>query len=248
EVPDAWIDIGKATDRTKSNFESVANSMKVVGSTFVAISASGKEFYQVMTSTARHWKDLAVSTGTVSKNIFHATESLLKWTGILSLVTGGAGLFGFDRLASSVSSQRTAAMGVGSTYGNRAEFLTNFRRFGDPEGLLGRVSEAQSDPSKSIGLRVLGLNSEDLKGDSADVAIKALRRAAQIAKNDRPETLGIDPHLQMFSLEERRRLKSHPEEIEEMAAGFVTVHLPWVRQVPGGSLAVRLSGHTRRFL
>jgi Transposase IS66 family len=29
---------------------------------------------------------------------------------------------------------------------------------------------------------------------------------------------------------------------------FVTVHLPWVRQVPGGSLAVRLSGHTRRFL
>jgi hypothetical protein len=30
--------------------------------------------------------------------------------------------------------------------------------------------------------------------------------------------------------------------------GNVTVHLPWVRQVPGGSLAVRLSGHTRRFL
>jgi hypothetical protein len=29
---------------------------------------------------------------------------------------------------------------------------------------------------------------------------------------------------------------------------LVTVHLPWVRQVPGGSLAVRLSGHTRRFL
>src|ERR1019366_9336208 len=28
----------------------------------------------------------------------------------------------------------------------------------------------------------------------------------------------------------------------------VTVHLPWVRQVPGGSLAVRLFGHTRRFL
>jgi hypothetical protein len=31
-------------------------------------------------------------------------------------------------------------------------------------------------------------------------------------------------------------------------ANGVTVHLPWVRQVPGGSLAVRLSGHTRRFL
>ena len=32
------------------------------------------------------------------------------------------------------------------------------------------------------------------------------------------------------------------------SAFAVTVHLPWVRQVPGGSLAVRLSGHTRRFL
>ena len=35
---------------------------------------------------------------------------------------------------------------------------------------------------------------------------------------------------------------SHPTDLA------VTVHLPWVRQVPGGSLAVRLSGHTRRFL
>jgi hypothetical protein len=34
----------------------------------------------------------------------------------------------------------------------------------------------------------------------------------------------------------------------EVADPAVTVHLPWVRQVPGGSLAVRLSGHTRRFL
>jgi hypothetical protein len=39
------------------------------------------------------------------------------------------------------------------------------------------------------------------------------------------------------------------ENNNKVQAGFmVTVHLPWVRQVPGGSLAVRLSGHTRRFL
>jgi hypothetical protein len=53
-----------------------------------------------------------------------------------NLVTGGAGLFGFDRLAQSVSSQRMAAMETGGHYGARAAFLTNFRRFGDPEGLL----------------------------------------------------------------------------------------------------------------
>jgi hypothetical protein len=39
-----------------------------------------------------------------------------------------------------------------------------------------------------------------------------------------------------------------PYNANALPAPTVTVHLPWVRQVPGGSLAVRLSGHTRRFL
>jgi hypothetical protein len=103
--------------------------MKVVGGSMAAITASGKEFFQVTTATARHWQNLAISTSSVAKNILGATESLIKWSGILSLVTGGAGLFGFDRLAQSVSSQRMAAMGTGGDYGARAAFLTNFRRF-----------------------------------------------------------------------------------------------------------------------
>jgi hypothetical protein len=32
------------------------------------------------------------------------------------------------------------------------------------------------------------------------------------------------------------------------AAHMVTVHLPWVKQVPGGPPVVRPSGHSRRFL
>jgi hypothetical protein len=163
---------------------------------------------------------LALSTGQVAGNIVRATESLIKWTGILSLVTGGAGLFGFDRMAGSVSNQRSAALGVGSSYGSRAAFLTNFRRPGDPEGMLGRISEAQADPEKSRALRVLGLGDADLKGDPADVAVKALRAGARIAGKDDERFLGIDAHLELFSLEERRRLRSHPEEIEEMAAGM----------------------------
>ena len=56
-----------------------------------------------------------------------------------------------------------------------------------------------------------------------------------------------------FTAEEKEKLIE--VSLKEIAAGClnqasidVTVHLPWVRQVPGGSLAVRLSGHTRRFL
>ncbi|HEY8095357.1 MAG TPA: phage tail tip lysozyme [Methylobacter sp.] len=217
-IPGTWNEIGKSTAVAKTNFESIADSVKTVGTGLAAITTSGKEFYHVTTATARHWHDLALSTGQVAGNIVRATESLIKWTGILSLVTGGAGLFGFDRMA--VANQRSAALGVGSSYGSRAAFLTNFRRLGDPEGVLGRVSEAQSDPSKSVALRVLGLSDADMRGDPADVAIKALRAGAKYARNSPEGLLGQDPHLQLFSLDERRRLRLHPEEVEEMAGGF----------------------------
>jgi hypothetical protein len=128
-MPVTWQNVGRASTVTKTNFEAVADNMKVVGGSMAAITASGKEFFQVTTATARHWQNLAISTSSVAKNILGATESLIKWSGILSLVTGGAGLFGFDRLAQSVSSQRMAAMGTGGDYGARAAFLTNFRRF-----------------------------------------------------------------------------------------------------------------------
>jgi hypothetical protein len=136
KMPAAWQNVGRASATTKTNFEAAAANMKVVGSSMAAITSSGKEFFQVTTATARHRQNLAISTASVAKNILGATDSLLKWTGIVSLVTGDAGLFGFDRLAHSVSSQRMAALGTGGDYGARAAFLTNFRRLGDPEGLL----------------------------------------------------------------------------------------------------------------
>jgi hypothetical protein len=217
KMPAAWKNVGQASATTKTNFESMAGNMKVVDSSMAAIATSGKEFFQVTTATARHWHNLAISTGSVAKNILGATDSLLKWTGVVSLVTGGAGLFGFDRLAHSVASQRTAAMGTGGNYGARAAFLTNFRRFGDPEGLLGRIAEAQSSIKESVPLRLLGITPQDLKGDPTDVAIKVLRRAAQIAHND-TVPVGSDPRLALFTNAERIRLRDHPEEVEEMIA------------------------------
>lgn len=177
-LPAAWQGVGRASSATKTNFESAAANMAIIGSSMVAITASGKEFFQVTTATARHWRDLAVSTKSVAANIFGATESLIRWSGIISLVTGGGGLWGFDKLAHSVASQRMAAMGTGGERGARSAFLTNFRRFGDPEGLLSRVAEAQSNIKESVPLTLLGITREDMKGDPTDVAIKALRRAA----------------------------------------------------------------------
>lgn len=220
QTPAAWQNVGRASSSAKTNFESIADNMKLVGSSLAAITTSSKEFYQVTTATARHWKDLALSTKDVAKHILRATESLLKWGGILSLVTGGAGLWGFDRLAHSVSSQRSAALGSGTTFGNRAAFITNFRTFGDPEGLLGRIAEAQADLRQRSALMRLGLTKEDIEGDSTEATIKALRGGARRAAQDKASgtPVGSDAWLELFSGPERIRLRDNPQEIEERIA------------------------------
>jgi hypothetical protein len=62
-------------------------------------------------------------------------------------------------------------------------------------------------------------------------------------RRERPASKKLGPYMAWIDkvLEDDRSVHKKPH-------GAVTVHLPWVRQVPGGSLAVRLSGHTRRFL
>src|SRR5205807_4607315 len=109
KTPAAWRGVGAEVAKSKTAFEAVAEGIGVAAGSMALISKHSTDFFHVTTATARHWHDLALSTGSVAKNIVGATESLLKWTGIISLVTGGAGLFGFDRLAHSVSSQRMAA-------------------------------------------------------------------------------------------------------------------------------------------
>jgi len=219
-VPDLWKKAGQSAGVVKTKFEETAASTGVVAGSMAAIHGSAKDFHQITISTTRYWKELSLTTGGVAKNIVAATESLLKWSGILGLVTGGAGLFGFDRLAHSVASQRTAALSTGGDYGARASFLTNMRSVvGDPEGLLSTISEAQANQGRD--LITLGLTREQIKGDPADVAIAAWRRMSKIAKADRLENLDTDPHLKMFTHEQRMMGRDLSEEqIEKKIAQF----------------------------
>ena len=84
------------------------------------------------------------------------------------------------------------------------------------------MSEGQTNiqSSEFLGLKILGLSAEDLKGDPTDVAIKALRASARIARQDKASGLpvGSDPRLQLSTNAERIWYRDHPEEIEEMIA------------------------------
>ena len=218
DLPTVWAGVEKSTAKTRTNFEATAISVGVLGSSIASVTARGKEFYQVTTATARHWKDLALSTHNVARNIIATTESLLKWTGIVSLITGGAGLWGFDRLAGNVANQRSAAFGTGGGRAGRIAFTTNFRRLGDPEGLLGRVAGMQADLKQSVPLRMLGISPDDIRNlPPEEVAMKALQRGAQIASTTRVP-VGSDPRLAAFSTPERIWLRDHRAEIEGMIA------------------------------
>lgn len=60
-----------------------------------------------------------------------------------------------------------------------------------------------------------------MKGDPADVALRAWRAMARRAKSDRLSFLDIDPRLAMFSHEEKMLGRNMPEkELEEMAGKF----------------------------
>jgi hypothetical protein len=181
---------------------------------------------------ARSWTTIARGTANAARNIKEATTDLLRWAGLTSLVTGlvGAGgltLFGIglDRIGDAVSGRRTAALSTGASYGGLQSFTTNFGRLGDAQGILGRVSEAARDPNKAPGLRNLGLTDEDLQGDTADAAVKAIDRLARVL--DRTDVGMIGPMLESlglsdtFSTEQARALKSmSPQERAEMANNY----------------------------
>lgn len=220
-LPSAWTDVEKSTEKTRTNFEANAVVVGALSGSIAAITTRSKEFYQVTTATARHWKDLALSTKSAAVNIKNMTESLLKWGGLLSLITGGAGLWGFDRLAGNVANQRSAAFGTGGGRAGRIAFTTNFRRLGDPEGLLGRISGMQADMRQSLPLRMLGLSSGEIRTLSPEEAtMKALEGGARIAAEDKAKGMpvGSDPRLRAFTTPEQIWLRDHRAEINELIA------------------------------
>jgi hypothetical protein len=139
------------------------------------------------------WTSMQRSTKDVAKNITGATTALLRWTGILSAVSGlfgAGGLYGIDRMAASASSQRQSAMGRGLSIGAQSAFNTNFARIfgGNADPFLSNVNEMMSDPRKSWSLATLGVNNN---GKTEDVAVNLLRAMRQRARGTDDRNLGM---------------------------------------------------------
>ncbi len=172
---------------------------------------------------AGQWKGMAVSTKTAAGNIAGATTSLLKWaslTGVFSALLGAGGLFGIDRLAEGVASQRRANMGTGVGYGQQRAFGLDYGRFVDADGMLANVSGALSDKTSKgyVGLRGAGISDQFASShNAADVSVEVLKRLPDIFKGVQPGLVGATAEARgltsILSVEDiKRYLAATPEE------------------------------------
>ena len=227
-TPGAWEKVSRSSEESVVHFEALAAAISDQADAISKIASGSTTLRQSSEATARHWHGLNISTKGVAANIKEATVAILKWTAITSVVsaiTGGIAAHGFGNIADSVSSQRTAAMGLGATYGGRSSFLVNFRRMTDPEGFLSRVSDIEHR-ADNVPLRALGLTQAQSQGDTADVganAILQLKRLVDNVKDPRflADTLRARRADELISLNQAQVLRGmSPKEVQELVAAY----------------------------
>ena len=226
-MPGEWQKSGTEIIAQKSHFEVMADSIRSQAEDVENLVISHGKLGAALDGTAIALAGMARSGKQFSGHIFQATASLRHWTkltAVFSGLVGAGGLFGINRMAESVSRNRTSAVGLGVTYGEQASFLANFGRLGNVEGLLQGFSGAETDISKQYALRqYLG---HSASGDPAKDFAEGLGRFKTLVDSTPKELLG--PALQQrgynklgLDTEFAQTVKGMSrEEIEQISRGY----------------------------
>lgn len=189
-----WAKSGKSQTQIANHWQQLTSKMMAQQNGQKGdLGEAGKKQLTNLRQSDSLWTSMSRNTKDVAKNIVGATTSLLRWTGILSAVTGlfgAGGLYGIDRMAAGVSDRRQSAMGRGLSVGAQSAFNTNFARIfgGNADPFLSNVNEMMSDPRKSWSLATLGVNNS---GKTEDVAVNLLQAMRQRARGTDDRNLGM---------------------------------------------------------
>lgn len=200
--PAAWGAVDKATETTKTKLGKLAAGLAAEASK--AEAAKTKEVEKQAKAAkdfATSMKSAAGASITVAKNLASATASLLKWTGVATVLTalaGAGGLWGLDRMALSIGGQRRQALGTGTTTGQQSAFRINYGRYVDSDSFLSNVNSAIHDPSKQWSLLANGISQKEIQeGNTADIASKLLPNLRRQFMRNGQTTFG----MQAFGLD-----------------------------------------------
>ena len=220
KTPAAWAAVSKENKAVNDSFQRMTAALLAQGELTRLNAKALKEQENSAKDAASSWERMQRSTKNVAGNIADATISLVKWTGIISAVTGllgAGGIYGIDRLASSVSTTRRSSLGLGTSYGEQQAFGLVYGRLVDTGSFLGGVSDALADPRKRLALNALGLTGKELQGDTAQVGQATLEHLRAFAKRTPEQYLGTYAdayHLGDLGVgvEDLRRLRNTSDE------------------------------------
>ena len=230
ETPEAWKKAGKAQEDIATHFAKITAEMakqKRLEDDEDDEEKQNKRL-QNLKQTEGLWSSMARSTGTFARNILHAGESLIKWSGLFGGVTGllgVGGLWGIDRMAGAVSDQRRSSMGLGLSVGEQKAFDVNFGRFVNPGSFLSGINEAVSNVANQAPLYALGVNPNGSTSDVAVNTLKALRQKAIATPTNQLGLLESMYHLGDIGVgtDDLRRLKTtSPAEFQAQLARYKT--------------------------
>ena len=212
--PEIWKKINSQHEKLAGNFAEFGNKLDSHFSAMHGLKDEQEANEKSLEHSQSLWSGISKSSGDTAKHILSATGSLLKWTGLLSGVTGLLGYLtvgGITDLGSDVFGYRKQAMGLGTTIGqNRAFDIAFGRLLSSPGGFLGGVSSAAANiasPGYAM-LKALGVNPN---GSTSQVAISTLEAVRAKARATPINELGVLEgmyHLANFSLgiEDLRRM------------------------------------------
>lgn len=170
-----WKAAGKEQDQVAKHFEKMASAMtKQVESERQEVEVD-KRRTDTVERQEHLWTSISRSGTSFAKNITHATESMLRWTGILGAVgglLGAGGLWGIDRMARGTAEDRRSSSGLGLSIGQQKAWQQNLGRIVDSDAFLGWINSMEMDVTKQGP--VYGLQGRGLSGNTSSDALSLL--------------------------------------------------------------------------
>lgn len=226
-LPGAWGKTDEAVKSTGSSFGDMAAAIMAQSEMLHQAAINQSQMAKGAGRTNNVMKDLARNTKSVAGNIISATKALLKWTGIISAVSGllgAGGIWGIDRLAANASHARLSAQGLDIKPSEKQAFEINYQRLlPNPEGFLGNINEIIHDQTKQYGLGSDVASMARQGMSPADIAAAILPRLRRTFEASGKTVAGMEAYgLQNFgSLNDFIGLENQkPEDFEAAQTGY----------------------------
>lgn len=241
-LPEQWRgaaqgigDSAKQTDRVLGSTEAIAQSFTDGVAAIASINdgldrlngnleranKTQSEFNKKTSGARKFLNKASKDAKDLAGHIKDATASLLSWGAVLGLFSGLAGvggLWGMGRLASSASSQRFTAMGLGTTAGGLNSSAVNYQKvLGNPVGTLGAIRDGQLDLSKRWTFNAMGIDNPDQ--DPAALLPQMIKSARDIFTRNGGSLQGAEAYglTNYFTLDDLNRFKNMSDaEIDAM--------------------------------